>query len=170
VATGKRDSGAALAATIIGIPSKAVIINENCLTLITYTHHVTIMETTTYSRIKKMSPQFHVVDIDRSVEFYTKVLGFDIDFRYEDFYAGIVKDGCSIHLKLMDSTSIEKSESRRLNENLDIVFLVDAIEDLYQELSNKPVTFVEPLRSMPYGKEFYIADPDGYVIAFLSEA
>jgi catechol 2,3-dioxygenase-like lactoylglutathione lyase family enzyme len=128
------------------------------------------METTTHSRIKKMSPQFHVADMERSLEFYTKVLGFDIDFRYEDFYAGIVKDGCSIHLKLLDSTSIEKSESKRSKEDLDLVFSVDGIEDLYQELSNKPVTFVQPLRNMPYGKEFYVTDPDGYIIAFLSEA
>ena len=36
-----------------------------------------------------MSPQLLVADIDRSIEFYTKRLGFDLDFRYEDFYAGV---------------------------------------------------------------------------------
>jgi predicted enzyme related to lactoylglutathione lyase len=25
----------------------------------------------------------------------------------------------------------------------------------------------QPLRTMPYGTEFYISDPDGYVLAFL---
>lgn len=54
---------------------------------------------TLYSTIKKMSPQLLVADIDRSIEFYTTMLGFELDFRYEDFYAGIVKDGFSIHLK-----------------------------------------------------------------------
>jgi catechol 2,3-dioxygenase-like lactoylglutathione lyase family enzyme len=44
--------------------------------------------------------QFLVTDIKRSLQFYTEKLGFDIDFQYEDFYAGIVKDGCSIHLKV----------------------------------------------------------------------
>ena len=57
------------------------------------------MGTITYSKIKKMSPQLLVADIDRSIEFYTNKLGFDIDFRYEDFYSGISKDGFSIHLK-----------------------------------------------------------------------
>jgi catechol 2,3-dioxygenase-like lactoylglutathione lyase family enzyme len=126
------------------------------------------MNTTTYSRIKKMSPQFLVADIERSLEFYTKKLGFDVDFRYEDFYAGIVKDGCSIHLK-SDDSSLEERKSKRNNENLDIVFSVDGIEDLYQELLNKSVEFVQPLRDMPYGKEFYIADPDGHIISFLGE-
>ncbi len=58
------------------------------------------MDTITYSKIKKMSPQILVTDIGRSIEFYTKKLGFEVDFLYEDFYAGIIKNGYSIHLKL----------------------------------------------------------------------
>ena len=116
-----------------------------------------------------MSPQFLVADISLSIEFYTKKLGFDLDFRYEDFYAGIIKDGYSIHLKA-SKPSIEERESRRNNEDLDIIFSVDGIEGLYEELSNRSVEFSQSLRDMPYGKEFYVADPDGYIIAFLQEA
>ena len=119
------------------------------------------MNTITNFKINKMSPQFIVADIERSVEFYTKVLGFDVDFRYDDFYAGISKDGCSIHLK--EGTS---SIGNKHNENLDIVFAVDGIEDLYEEISRRSVEIVQPLREMPYGKEFYFTDPDGHVIAF----
>lgn len=85
------------------------------------------MKTITQSKIKKMSPQLLVADIDHSVEFYTKKLRFDVDFRYEDFYAGIVKDGYSIHLKV-SKPSIEERENRRSNEDLDIVFSVDGIK------------------------------------------
>ena len=127
------------------------------------------MDTITYFKIKKMSPQLLVADVDRSIEFYTKKLGFDVDFRYEDFYAGIIKDGYSIHLKA-SKPSIEERESRRNNEDLDIIFSVDGIEGLYEELSNRSVEFSQSLRDMPYGKEFYVADPDGYIIAFLQEA
>lgn len=127
------------------------------------------MGTITHSRIKKMSPQFLVTDIDRSIEFYIKKLGFDIDFSYEDFYAGIIKDGYSIHLKT-GKPSIEERKNKRKNQDLDLIFSVDGIEDLYKELSNKFVEFTQPLRNMPYGKEFYIADPDGYIISFLEEA
>lgn len=49
--------------------------------------------------IKKMSPQFLVKDIEQSIEFYIKKPGFELDFFYDGFYAGIVKDGHSIHLK-----------------------------------------------------------------------
>ena len=126
------------------------------------------MDTITYSKIKEMSPQLLVADLDRSVKFYTKKLGFEIDFRYENFYVGIIKDGYSIHLKL-GKPSIEERESRRNNEDLDIVFSVEGIESLYEELSNKSLEFTQSLRDMAYGKEFYIVDPDGYIIAFLEE-
>src|SRR4051812_27515174 len=126
------------------------------------------MNTTAYSRIKKISPQFLVADIEHSIEFYTKRLGFDIDFRYEDFYAGLVKDGCTIHLK-SGKPSVEERRNKRNNEDLDIVFSVDGIANLYEELSGKDIEFLQSLREMPYGKEFYISDPDGYIIAFMEE-
>lgn len=124
------------------------------------------MSTATSSRIKQMSPQLIVADIDRSVEFYTKNLGFDVDFRYEDFYAAVIKDSFSIHLKLGKPFQQER-KSKRNNEDLDIVFSVEEIETLYEELSNKSVAITQTLREMSYGREFYIADPDSYIIAFL---
>jgi len=116
-----------------------------------------------------MSPQLLVADINRSIEFYAKKLGFEIDFRYEDFYAGISKDGCSIHLKV-GKPSLEERQNKRKNEDLDIVFSVTNIEDLFEELKTYPIEFTQPLRKMDYGKEFYIIDPDGYIISFLEEA
>ncbi len=126
------------------------------------------MDRTAYFRIKKMSPQFLVIDMDRSIEFYTRMLNFDIDFRYEEFYAGISKDGCSIHLKL-GKPAPEERKNKSTNQDLDIVFSVESIEDLYEEISNRSIEIVQPLRGMSYGKEFYIVDPDGYIIAFLEE-
>jgi predicted enzyme related to lactoylglutathione lyase len=96
-------------------------------------------------------------------------LGFELDFRYEDFYAGIIKDGHSIHLK-SGTPSTEERKNKRKNEDLDLVFSVDGIEALFIQLLNNPVEIIQPLRNMPYGKEFYLVDPDGYIISFLEEA
>jgi predicted enzyme related to lactoylglutathione lyase len=115
--------------------------------------------------LKKMSPQLPVTQIEHSIEFYTKKLGFSLDFQYEDFYAGIVKDGHSIHLK--SGTSPGKVGKNK--DELDIIFSVDSIERLYEEFLNKSIEIVQPLRDMPYGREFYIADPDGNHIAFIEE-
>ena len=125
------------------------------------------MNTSVHSKIKGMSPQFLVTDMNRSIEFYNK-LGFEVDFLYEDFYLGISRDGYSIHLK-SGKPAIEERQNKKNNEHLDIVFSVDKIEDLYEEFRNQSIDILQPLRDSPYGKEFYIADPDGYIIAFLEE-
>jgi len=117
-------------------------------------------------RIKQMSPQLPVTDLERAIEFYITKLGFELEFRYEDFYAGIIKDGHSIHLKLGDSPI--KSKVQNVDDGfLEILFSVDHVDELYQELSAKSVQIIQPLRQMPYGTEFYITDPDGNIIAFL---
>jgi catechol 2,3-dioxygenase-like lactoylglutathione lyase family enzyme len=115
-----------------------------------------------------MSPLLLVADINRSIEFYTTELGFDVDFLYEDFYAGIIKDGYSIHLKV-SKYSIGERKNKRNNEDLNITFSVSGIEELYEDLSHKSIEFTQSLRDMPYGKEFYVADPDGNIISFLEE-
>jgi len=126
------------------------------------------MISTTPSSIRKMSPQLKVTDIDRAVNFYTKKLGFDIDFRYQDSYVSIVKDNYSIHLKSIDSFR-SKRKINKEDIDLDIVFAVNGIEDLYKEISAKSVDIIQPLRRMPYGKEFYVADPDGNILGFAEE-
>ncbi len=113
--------------------------------------------------LTKMSPQLLVADIERAIEFYRDQLAFSLEFRYEDFYAGIVKDGHSIHLKT--GTPLRSEE-----DNLAITFSVGGIERLYESMLGQAIDIVQPLRQMPYGREFYIADPDGNRLAFLEEA
>jgi catechol 2,3-dioxygenase-like lactoylglutathione lyase family enzyme len=121
---------------------------------------------TIFPNIRGMSPLLLVADLDRSMTFYGEHLGFAIDFRYEDFYAGIIKGGCTIHLKCGEPDPGER-EKRRKNEDVDLVFAVGGISELYDSMKGGPVTIVQPLRQMPYGEEFYISDPDGYLIAFI---
>jgi len=117
--------------------------------------------------LKKMSPQLLVAHIERAIEFYTKQLDFSLDFLYEDFYAGIVRDGHSIHLKCVDCLL----NNGKNTDDLDIIFSVDSksIERLYEDFLSKSIQIVQPLRVAPYGREFYIADPDGNIIAFIEE-
>lgn len=121
----------------------------------------------TFPEFRTMSVQLVVPDLERSIDFYTGLLGFAVEFRYEDFYAGLYRDGHSIHLKSGTPTPEERL-NRRENEHLDLLFSVRNIEHTYERWLNDPAAeIIVPLRSMPYGKEFYIADPDGYVLGFL---
>ena len=124
------------------------------------------MDTITKPKITGMSPQFLVADLERSIEFYTQKLGFEVYFGYEDFYAGIRRDGHSIHLKLGKLTQEERM-SRRNNEHLDITFSVEGVDALYEDFKMQSVEVTQQPRDMPYGREFYVSDPDGYILAFL---
>ena len=115
-----------------------------------------------------MSPQLVVTDLGRSIDFYVNQLGFLLDFRYEEFYAGVQKDGCSIHLK-SGKPSTEGRKSKREQNDLDIVFSVVQVSDFYKIFQQKNIEIIQPLCNRPYGLEFYITDPDGYIIAFLEE-
>jgi predicted enzyme related to lactoylglutathione lyase len=120
----------------------------------------------TYPKIKTMSPLFVVNDLERSLDFYTLELGFEIDFRYEDFYAGIIRNDHTLHLKCGSPVSDERLNKRE-NEHLDLYFSVEDIDSLFESMKSRPVNIVQPLREMPYGREFYITDPDGYILGFL---
>jgi len=112
-------------------------------------------------KIKQLSPQLLVTDLGRSLDFYRQHLGFEIDFLYEDFYAGISIQDHHIHLKLGNPVH-SKDEER-----LDLVFSVEEIASLFETFKKRPVTMIQELREMPYGREFYIADPDGYILGFM---
>ena len=48
------------------------------------------------ARITGIAPQFLVDDLDRAIAYYRDRLGFELDFKYESFYAGVSRDGFAI--------------------------------------------------------------------------
>ncbi|HWJ26832.1 MAG TPA: VOC family protein [Flavisolibacter sp.] len=118
-------------------------------------------------KIKNLSPQLLVSDLSRSIEFYQGMFGFHVDFQFDDFYAGMSNGVCSLHLKAGQYTK-EEIRNRNNREDLDLVVSVEGIEALYDLLLAKQIKVIQPLRNMVYGQEFYVADPDGYIIGFIS--
>jgi len=56
---------------------------------------------------------------------------------------------------------------RRDNEHLDAAAGVDGIEAFYEQCVANGVTIIKPLAATAWGtKDFYIEDPDGYIISF----
>jgi uncharacterized glyoxalase superfamily protein PhnB len=116
--------------------------------------------------IASITPLFIVKDLDRSLKYYTEQLGFEQQFRYEDFYPGIERNGQTIHLKL-GNVSQEERLNRRKNEDLDVHCSVSGIDALFEEFTGKSAEVIQSLRDMPYGREFYVTDPDGYILGFM---
>jgi catechol 2,3-dioxygenase-like lactoylglutathione lyase family enzyme len=116
-----------------------------------------------------IAPVFLVSDLARSLDFYRERLGFELDFAYENFYASVHRDGCYIHLNCASPTPRDQAAFERA-EHLDACAIVSDAEALAAEFSSAGAPFSVPLRMMPYGAEFYIRDPDGYIIGFVQPA
>jgi catechol 2,3-dioxygenase-like lactoylglutathione lyase family enzyme len=117
------------------------------------------------TRLTSFAPQFLVDDLDRSIAYYRK-LGFQFGDPWDGFYAIGRLDGLEVHLKEAPKNPADR-QWRRENEHLDAAAGVAGIEAFYERCVSSGVTIVTPLAATPWGtKDFYIADPDGYVICF----
>jgi catechol 2,3-dioxygenase-like lactoylglutathione lyase family enzyme len=116
-----------------------------------------------------IAPVFRVSDLARSLAFYRERLGFELEFQYEDFYASVRRDGCHVHLNCSPPVPRDQAAFER-SEHLDACVVVRNAEALARGFAAAGVTFSVPLRAMPYGTEFYVRDPDGYILGFVEPA
>lgn len=120
----------------------------------------------TPARLNSLSPQFLVDDLMRAISYYRQCLGFELDFQYQDFYASVSRDGCSIHLKRAPKIEAERTH-RRQNEHLDVYVEVTDAAALHDELAGRGASITKALADRPWScRDFYVADPDGYIICF----
>ena len=120
---------------------------------------------TTQPRVTSFAPQFLVDDLERSMTYYRK-LGFTFGEPWDGFYAIGELDGLELHLKEAPKSGVE-CQHRREHEHLDAAAGVDGIEAFYAQCVANGATILRPLTATAWGtKDFYIEDPDGYIIAF----
>lgn len=116
-------------------------------------------------RVTSLAPQFLVDDLERSIRYYGK-LGFTFDEPWEGFYAIGRRDGLELHLKEAPKNQDER-QHRRDNEHLDAAAGVDGIEAFFEECVTSGATILRALAPTAWGtKDFYVEDPDGYIICF----
>jgi len=121
------------------------------------------------TEITGIAPQFLVDDLTVAIEYYRDKLGFTTDFVYESFYAAVSRDGSSIHLKCAPKTVSDRTH-RKHNEHLDAYIGVRGIESLFEELESKGARVIRRLELRPWAcKDFYVEDPDGYLLCFSEE-
>ncbi len=117
------------------------------------------------ARVTSFAPQLLVDDLERSISYYQK-FGFTFGEPWNGFYAIGVLDGMELHLKEAPKNEAERRH-RRDNGHLDAAAGVDGIEAFYDQCVANGVMIVKPLAATEWGtKDFYVEDPDGYIIAF----
>lgn len=117
-------------------------------------------------KIETVIPQLRTTDLATSIRFYTAVLGFALDFEYEDFYAGVRAGNQVIHLKRVDESdpSIAYVEG---GDHLHLYFHTDDVQAAADVLRKAGVTFVKDLHQTPWGtREFAIRDDQGHRLYF----
>ena len=116
-------------------------------------------------RVTSFAPQFLVDDLDRSIAYYQK-LGFTFGEPWKGFYAIGDLDGLELHLKEAPKNQAERRH-RRDNEHLDASAGVEGIEAFYEQCIANGVAILKPLTDTEWDtKDFYIEDPDGYIVCF----
>lgn len=113
-----------------------------------------------------VAPVLQVADLARSISYYRNQLGFDVEFEYEGFYASVLRDGCRVHLKCAGPAPRDQ-KAFEAAEHLDACFGVVDAQHLASEFAAAGANFSVGLRGMPYGQEFYVRDPDGYILGFI---
>ncbi len=118
------------------------------------------------AHITGIAPQFLVDDLDRAIAFYRDRLGFELDFTYQSFYAGVSRDGCAIHLKHAAKVAAERVH-RKENEHLDAYIAVSGVRGLFDELRMRGADVIRPLEERPWAcVDFHVEDPEGYILCF----
>ncbi len=116
-----------------------------------------------------VAPQFLVDDLPAALAYYRDRLGFNTDFVYESFYAGVSRNGFSIHLKCAPKTAADRV-NRKENEHLDVYIGVRGIDALFEEIQSKGAHIIRSLEARPWAqKDFSVEDIDGYILCFSEE-
>jgi uncharacterized glyoxalase superfamily protein PhnB len=138
-------------------------------------------------KISKLSPNFEVSDIKKTVAFYTENFGFvlvmavpetqdGIDQTFaenkEYVYAMMQKDNVEFMFQRSDTFKNDVIFSKELTIGATVSFYMDVegIKEFYETLKNKNLQMTE-LKTTWYGmQEFYVKDFNGYILGFAEKA
>lgn len=106
-------------------------------------------------RIENATPILRVADMQRSLDFYTNLLGFEVHNWSDEVFASIGRDGAGIYL----CSGAQGSSGTWVWLGFD----GDA-EALHEQLTNQGVTIRMPPTNFSWAMEIHVEDPDGHVL------
>lgn len=113
--------------------------------------------------------ELFVADLDRSRDFYTRVLGFEVESAEPRGYTRLKRGGAAIALNPV--ARIPKSHPARLTPGEraglghEIDLVVGEIESIYAAVQAAEAQIAEALTERPWGtRDFCLPDPDGNYI------
>ena len=116
--------------------------------------------------IKAIAPQLRTTDMASSIAFYTEKLGFEVAFRFEDFYAGIKAGEQTFHLKQVDEPdpSIPFVE---VGGHLHLYFETDDVDAVADRLKANGVPLLKDVHDTEWQtREIVLHDDQGHTLYF----
>jgi catechol 2,3-dioxygenase-like lactoylglutathione lyase family enzyme len=109
-------------------------------------------------KMKSLTPMLQTADMDRAIDWYKSMLGFELRNRAEDWCV-LGRDGIELMFMMNDHLGVPHATATQYIETDDVL-------GLWARLKGR----VEPEwgpEEMDYGMlEFAIKDPDGYLLSF----
>ena len=116
---------------------------------------------------KKIMPVLRVTDLQRAIDLYSKVLGFEPLWRSPNDGGG---ENCLLQAgetAVMLSTGDHLGSKPAFTGTL--YFEMDNVREFYERIRDQ-IEIIWPLEPMPYGTlEFGVRDHDGYTLAFAEQ-
>jgi len=115
--------------------------------------------------ITSVITQLRTTDLGQSIRFYTEKVGLALEFRYEDFYAGIRAGHQVFHLKLVDEKdpSIEFVDK---GDHFHLYFWTDDIQATADMLQRNGVRLVTDVHDTAWGTRECTMDDQGHTLYF----
>lgn len=113
-----------------------------------------------------VTAQLRTTDLQGSVRFWTEAVGLELEFLYDDFYAGIRTGAGAFHLKLVDTPdpSMAYVEAGR---HFHLYLDTDDARRMLDSLAAHGIQPRIPLHETEWGTiEFAIFDDQGHTIYF----
>jgi len=129
----------------------------------------------------KLIPELDVADLDRSLAFYTQVIGFRVLYdRPEERFAYLDLDG--VHMMLEEAEGPGRRFSTALLEHpygrgVNFQIEVADVDALHARVQAAGFALLIPLEERWYrrdatelgNRQFVVADPDGYLLRFFTD-
>ncbi len=108
--------------------------------------------------------QLRTTNLDESIRFYAEIMGFTVEFRFQNFYAGIRAGLEVFHLKLVDDPD-PSIEFVRNGEHFHLYFETDDVAAEADALKKKGVRLRQDVQATAWGaKQIVLEDDQGHTL------
>jgi catechol 2,3-dioxygenase-like lactoylglutathione lyase family enzyme len=129
-------------------------------------------------RFARLVPELACSDLDRSRDFYTRLLGFTVVYdRPEEGFAYLSREGADVMIERQsDGWSVGPLE-RPYGRGINLQIEVSSLTPILSALASAGVTLFRPIEERWYrmgtveggNRQFLVQDPDGYLLRFFED-